>query len=469
MDLQDKIGREAFVDKIIGFVDSLKKGKNFCLAINGAWGSGKSFVLGLIEEKLSQKQEYIIIKYDAWENTFYSDPLIAILSCILDGLEDKLSKMKGYGKVAADLGKKKGKEIVDKLSENGGKIGFIAKIIKEISEVIPDLKNVSLVTDTKDNQLAIFKSYKSLLHEIKELLNKLTEKVLVTNEQTKLVILVDEIDRCLPDEQLKILERLHHLFDVKNCAVIVTMNQTCVAETVKTIYGIDGYEYLRKFFNFTFRLDTSANEYLKNLLEEYIRNFEKIQVPANEVDLPVKLAYQCLLYGSKKALDKADNRELTRYYECVTNVCNDFGWQNLNRYDVFFVLLALYIRKIISPTFLNADEIVANQNRISETYKNLSDGERQYVMPYYDYLKEFLGVDKSNPTEEFIRLYRSNGSQIAKFLWTFNETVCFSMEQQFSYNEMLRFNGQPMVKPEACKELCRLVILYGGEQEKCER
>lgn len=62
MDLQDKIGREAFVDKIIGFVDSLKKGKNFCLAINGAWGSGKSFVLGLIEEKLSQKQEYIINK-----------------------------------------------------------------------------------------------------------------------------------------------------------------------------------------------------------------------------------------------------------------------------------------------------------------------------------------------------------------------------------------------------------------------
>lgn len=469
MDLQDKIGREAFVDKIIGFVDSLKKGKNFCLAINGAWGSGKSFVLGLIEEKLSQKQEYVIIKYDAWENTFYSDPLIAILSCILDGLEDKLSKMKGYGKVAADLGKKKGKEIVDKLSENGGKIGFIAKIIKEISEVIPDLKNVSLVTDTKDNQLAIFKSYKSLLHEIKELLNKLTEKVLVTNEQTKLVILVDEIDRCLPDEQLKILERLHHLFDVKNCAVIVTMNQTCVAETVKTIYGIDGYEYLRKFFNFTFRLDTSANEYLKNLLEEYIRNFEKIQVPVNEVDLPVKLAYQCLLYGSKKALDKADNRELTRYYECVTNVCNDFGWQKLNPHYVFFVLLALYIRKIISPTFLNANEIIANQSNISETYENLSDGERQYVMPYYDYLKEFLGVDKSNPTEEFIRLYRSNGSQIAKFLWTFNETVCFSMEQQFSYNEMRRFNGQPMVKPEACKELRRLVILYGGEQEKCER
>ena len=204
------------------------------------------------------------------------------------------------------------------------------------------------------------------------------------------------------------------------------------------------------------------------MFEEYIKSFEKIQVPASDVGNPVKLAYQCLLYGSKKALDMADNRELTRYFECVTNVCNDFGWQKLNPQYVFFVLLALYIRKIISPTFLNADEIVANQSSITETYNNLQD-EKQYAMPYYDYLKEFLGVDRSNPPEEFSRSYQWKGSQIAKFSWTFNETVYYSMWQQFHYNEMRRFLGQPMVNPDDCKELCRLVILYGGEQEKCER
>lgn len=36
MALQDKIGREEIVDKICGLVGSLKKDKNFCLAINGA-------------------------------------------------------------------------------------------------------------------------------------------------------------------------------------------------------------------------------------------------------------------------------------------------------------------------------------------------------------------------------------------------------------------------------------------------
>lgn len=460
MALQDKIGREEIVDKICGLVGSLKKDKNFCLAINGAWGSGKSFVLGLIEEKLSKKQEYIIIKYDAWENTFYSDPLIAILSCVIDGIEEKLYLVER----TEEKVKKAAKTGVNTLAKLSTKIEKLKAVIEGIKTIIKDFHNP---IDTE--ALGDFKSYQQLLKVTKEILNEITQAGEYREKQTKLVILVDEIDRCLPDEQLKILERLHHLFDVKNCAVIVTMNQICVARTVKTIYGIDGYEYLRKFFNFTFRLDTSANEYLKNLLEEYITSFEKIQVPASDVGTPVKLAYQCLLYGSEKALDKADNRELTRYFECVTNVCNDFGWQKLNPQYVFFVLLALYIRKIISPTFLNADEIVANQNRISETYKNLSSDEKQYVMPYYDYLEEFLGVDRSNPPEEFSRLYQWNGSQIAEFSWAFNETVYFSMGQQFPYNEMRRFLGQPMVKPDACKELCRLVILYGGEQEKCER
>ena len=49
MVLQDKIGRNDIVNKIHGLVNSLKKDEHFCLAINGAWGSGKSFVLGLLE------------------------------------------------------------------------------------------------------------------------------------------------------------------------------------------------------------------------------------------------------------------------------------------------------------------------------------------------------------------------------------------------------------------------------------
>ena len=118
-----------------------------------------------------------------------------------------------------------------------------------------------------------YKSYQRLLKDTKEILNAITQAGEYRERQSKLIVLVDEIDRCLPDEQLKILERLHHLFDVKNCAVIVTMNQSCVAKTVQTVYGIDGYEYLRKFFDFSYRLEISASEYLKNLFGGFQKEF----------------------------------------------------------------------------------------------------------------------------------------------------------------------------------------------------
>lgn len=455
MALQDKIGRAALVDKICSLVDSLKKDNNFCLAINGAWGSGKSFVLGLIEERLSKKEKYILIKYDAWENTFYSDPLLAILSCVIDGIEGKLYLVERHEEKV----KKAAKAGVNILTKLSSKIAKLKTAIDGIKEIIKSFHNPIDTAALND-----FKSYQRLLRDTKEILNEVTQAGEYREQQTKLIILVDEIDRCLPDEQLKILERLHHLFEVKNCAVIVTMNQACVAKTVQTVYGIDGYEYLRKFFNFTYKLEISANEYLKNLLEDFKTNFEKLLVPANEVALPVNLAYYCLLYGNKKVLDKVDNRELTRYYEGVMNVCNDFGWQRLNQQYVFFILIAFYIRKNISSTFLNPDEIIKNQGMINRQCDSLSSEELRYIMPYYDYMISYLGIDRSNIPQEISQIYR-DGSHIPEFSWAFNEIISYSLGQPFAYNELRRFYGQFTVAPDICKELCGLIILYGGEQE----
>ncbi len=470
MATEDKIGRKEIVDKICGLVESLNEDSNFCLSINGAWGSGKSFVLDMIEDKLSKSPEYIIVKYDAWENSFYPDPLIAMLSCVIEGLGNKLSKMRGYIKAAAECGKKKGKELVDKLSDAGGKIGVVATVIKNIAEIVADFKNVTVVNDTKDSQLETYKSYKMLLQEFAALLNKLTKRVFVAKKQTKIIVLVDEIDRCLPNDQLKILERLHHLFDVKNCAVIVAMNHSCIAKTVKTLYGTDGNEYLRKFFDFVFKLGTSAEVYLNNLFDGFIKSCEKIKTRDNDAELQINLAYQCMLYGDKKVLEKVDNRELTRYFDAVNRVCNDFGWQNLLPHYVFFILIALFIRRNVSSSFLDEKDISEKQHARDDIYNRLSRDEKEVKLPYYDYIAECIGVDKDNPPKSILQ--SSNyyiAHDIASSSCLFNEIVCYSTGKQFLHNEMRLFFHQPTVNSDDCKKLRELVLLYGGEQEKCER
>lgn len=92
---EDKIGRQDIVDKISSLVDNLQEDEHFCLALNGEWGSGKSYVMDMLREKFAEREEYIVVNYDAWKNNFYSDPLIAILYCILDSIpKQKLGKKK---------------------------------------------------------------------------------------------------------------------------------------------------------------------------------------------------------------------------------------------------------------------------------------------------------------------------------------------------------------------------------------
>ena len=91
----DLIGRNEIVEKISALIKNLSKGEHYCLALDGEWGSGKSFVINMLEEKLKLNNEYFIVKYDAWENSFYSDPLIALLYCILDGLQENFHYIRG--------------------------------------------------------------------------------------------------------------------------------------------------------------------------------------------------------------------------------------------------------------------------------------------------------------------------------------------------------------------------------------
>lgn len=320
MGLQDKIGREDFVNKICGLVDSLGKDKNFSMAINGAWGSGKTFVLDMIEEKLSERQEYIVIKYDAWENNFYPDPLIAILSCVIDGIDEKLYLLD------------RKKERAMKAAKSG--VNTLAKVsakIEKLQTVIEGIKNIIKIFHNPIDTAALgdFKSYQKLLKTTKEILNEITQAGEYREKQTKLVILVDEIDRCLPDEQLKVLERLHHLFKVNNCAVIVAMNCKCVSKTVKKIYDMDGSEYLRKFFSLTYKLDTKADTYLLNLMGNIEENVKRFNPNYANNTVMASCGFILAVQKNKKSINTINNREIKEFYECVEKICDEFGWANI--------------------------------------------------------------------------------------------------------------------------------------------
>ena len=81
-------------------------------------------------------------------------------------------------------------------------------------------------------------------------------------------------------------------------------------------------------------------------------------------------------------------------------------------------------------------------------------------------LKKNEELGRKFSPEELKRIYGLSGKYLPRYSLAFNETIYYSIEQQFYYNEMRRFFGQPTVNSRNCHELCKLIIQYSGEQEK---
>lgn len=86
----------------------------------------------------------------------------------------------------------------------------------------------------------------------------------IANDQT-VVIIVDELDRCLPTYAIKVLERIHHIFNgLENVVVIIAMEKKQIENSLHQIYGegMDVDQYLKKFIPFSVKLITVLPETL---------------------------------------------------------------------------------------------------------------------------------------------------------------------------------------------------------------
>ena len=231
----DLLGRELFVDRVLSITEALSANrKNACYAINGRWGTGKTYVLSMFETKANSIRisgsdslgKYLIFKYNCWQYDYYEEPLVAITAAMLDCIAEKTSILTPDKKV----------KLIGVLKEAGNSLLNTAAQIVESKSGIPVKRvlaffkkaTVSAAENaTAENQ---YNQYSTFNKHLKQLKNEISE---LSKEQT-IIILVDELDRCLPEYTIKVLERLHHLFDgVENVQVILCLDQKQLEHAVR--------------------------------------------------------------------------------------------------------------------------------------------------------------------------------------------------------------------------------------------
>ena len=276
----DTLNRSVYIENVQHVIDVLKNnGKGGYFAISAGWGYGKTFVLEKLESKLSADADCIIIHYDCWKYDYYEEPLVALLASVADQLQDSAEQsqyIKNAKEIARIALKAMGYMAWESLLECGSALSkaklFGVDIVKAAKEAYKDIKTDLNATDLPDYDTN--SSLRKSLRIMQAVLNKLAS-------EKKLVIVIDELDRCLPAYQIKILERMHHLIDGQSSITIYAINPEQLRKTIEQMYGGDSEErtnaYLKKFIDFQVPLLIGSMQ--DNIFERYCNNladFEEI-------------------------------------------------------------------------------------------------------------------------------------------------------------------------------------------------
>ena len=283
----DLLDRQKFVDRLLTIAEALSDNrKNACYAVNGDWGVGKSFVLDMFEEQAKrigvegqELSRYLIFRYNCWEYDYYDEPLIAIVASMLDQIEENV-----------DLLPEELKERVIAVLKLAGK-GLFKKAIDvvadktgiDLGETIDILKAGGEAAERKIKESHNYDHYFSFKKTLRELKKTIAD---LSANQT-VILIVDELDRCLPEYTIKVLERLHHLFEgLDNVQVILSIDIGQLEHVVHQIYGeqTDAKKYLRKFIQFELGLNEGIiKDHFEERFNRYTHFFE-LKSPTTKQD-----------------------------------------------------------------------------------------------------------------------------------------------------------------------------------------
>lgn len=308
--IRDSIGRNKDLVNFIKIIDSIDE--SYSIALDSYWGSGKTFFVkqvkmildtitedsyGEVEGKnqilstwrtLSnqmQLKKHVPIYYDAWANDCDDDPIYSLVyQMILDteinkGIKDKIS-------------------FSDVLSVAG-------KITEAIAGFDP---NDIADAFKKGDFLETLRERKDIDKRIEEYINKLLPKGC-----DRLLIIIDELDRCNPEFAVKLLERIKHYFNNDKVAFVFAVNIEELQHTIKKCYGqgFNAKRYLDRFFDLTIKLpkpDMDKYYGSNNIINSTIKaTVEHLDIQMRELPKYTRLCNKIEGFNVNKESDKNCN------------------------------------------------------------------------------------------------------------------------------------------------------------------
>ncbi|WP_159166346.1 MULTISPECIES: KAP family P-loop NTPase fold protein [Aeromonas] len=270
----DRLDRASYAEFLTNYLAAEGKQRNYVLNLNAEWGAGKTWFIKRWYMEL--KAHYPTVYIDAWQQDFSDDPLLTVISSIIDQLKHIAGKENPIpeGMRQRLLG----------LFKVGGKLALKAAIKKaglEEDDFSLEGEDANQLVDALcSNQKERYESIQYLKKEIRQWVEGavgLSEKKL----DYPAFILIDELDRCRPSYAVEMLETIKHIFDILGVVFVLATDTEQLQHAIKVIYGegFDAESYLGRFFHRRFTLGSiSRRDFIQQAIVDKKLQCTKINV-----------------------------------------------------------------------------------------------------------------------------------------------------------------------------------------------
>jgi hypothetical protein len=270
----------------------------FAVGIFGDWGSGKTTLMRAVEQRLRPKGELVLpVWFNAWRYEREEHLIVPMLDTLREALVEWSSKQAdeataARARKAATMFGRAARAILRGLTITGGVPGIGATL--ELGRVLED--------DGSNGRPGSF--YHAAFRDMEEATRSfVASDDSPTAESRRIVVFIDDLDRCLPVNALQVLESMKLFFDLPGFVFVVGLDQGVIERSIEAKYQagtpetpqllierstdeddlgtsalrrarrgdhrapISGAEYIKKIFQVPFTLPRIGTNQLSELLD----------------------------------------------------------------------------------------------------------------------------------------------------------------------------------------------------------
>lgn len=282
----DGLMQQTFIEGIAEIIKDCTPPKG--IAINGYWGTGKTSALLQLRKALTKDDSATIapIWFEAWRYQHEATPIVALLHEI---------------RAAFSLWNK----VIEKSSSIAGItflgiLGAFDETIKVASGGVMSPKLADLSKIGADYEKERYRTHLAS-QDISNLLEQAIASAL--GDDQKLVIFIDDLDRCHPEAALKLLEGIKVYLNLKNCVIVFAIDQRQIERALKKALDIK---------------DDSDSHQAREYLEKICQDIYHLPLPnqAHKADYLDKLLAELGL-GDQGILHRIEIKSVAETYDCL--------------------------------------------------------------------------------------------------------------------------------------------------------